>query len=46
VTNRWFSEAMHMGSIYNISRALTEERNQANRRKGDWRKPKTTKQKA
>jgi len=43
VTNRWFSETMHMGTIYNISRALTEERQQGNRRKGDWRKLKTTK---
>jgi len=32
-----------MGSIYNISRALTEERKQANRRKGNWRKLKTAK---
>jgi len=43
VTNRWFSQTMHMGSIYNISRALTEERKQANRRKGNWRKLKTAK---
>jgi len=43
VTNRWFSETMHMGTIYNISRALTEERKHGNRRKGDWRKLKTTK---
>ena len=43
VTNRWFSETMHMGTIYNISRALTDERKQGNRRKGDWRKLKTTK---
>jgi len=43
VTNRWFSETMHMGTIYNISRALTEERKHGNRRKGDWRKLGTTK---
>jgi putative transposase len=25
VTNRWFSETMHMGNIYGISKALTQE---------------------
>jgi len=26
VTNRWFSETMHMGNLYGISKAITQER--------------------
>ena len=43
VSNRWFSETMHMGTIYCISNAMTEERKHRNKRKGDWRKLGTTK---
>lgn len=43
VSNRWFSETMRMGTIYNISRALSEERKHGNRKKGTWRALITTK---
>lgn len=37
VGNRWFSEHMHMGSIYNISKAVSAELKDGNRRRGLWR---------
>lgn len=38
VSNRWLSENLHMGSIYNISKAVSLELRQGNRRRGPWRK--------
>jgi putative transposase len=37
VTNRWFSEAMHMGSIYDISKAVAQER-RSHRQAKLWRR--------
>ncbi len=38
VGNRWFSEHLCMGNIYNLSKAISIEQKQGNRRKGNWRK--------
>jgi len=46
VNNRWFSERLHMGTIYNISKGIHQEIKKGNRRKGDWRKLKRAKSKA
>jgi putative transposase len=45
VTNRWFSETMHMGNIYSISKAVTQEDN-AKRRAKLWQLLPTPKSKA
>ena len=44
--NRWFSENLHMGSIFSISKAVVAETKQANRRLKLWRKLDTPKSKA
>lgn len=46
ICNRWFSENMYMGTIYSISKAMSQEIKQGNRRKGDWIKLKKAKSKA
>ena len=46
VGNRWFSEYLHMGSIYSISKAVSAELSQGSRRKRMWRKLGTPKSKA
>ena len=38
VGNRWFSENLCMGNIYSLSKAVSDELNNGNRRKGPWRK--------
>ena len=43
VNNRWFSENLHMGTIYSISKGIHQEIKQGNRRKRDWRTLKTPK---
>lgn len=45
VTNRWFSETMHMGNIYGISKAVTQE-SKANRHAKLWQLLRTPKSKA
>ena len=45
VTNRWFSEAMHMGNIYGISKAVTQENN-AKQHAKLWQLLRTPKSKA
>ena len=46
VGNRWLSENLHMGNIYSISKAVTTETKQGNRRLKEWRKLGTPKPKA
>ena len=46
VNNRWFSERLRMGTIYNISKGIHQEITKGNRRKGDWRKLKRAKSNA
>ena len=45
VTNRWFSEAMHMGNIYGISKAVAQE-NKTRRNAKLWQALRTPKSKA
>jgi putative transposase len=45
VPNRWFREIMHMGNIYGISKAITQE-NKAKRHAKLWRLLRTPKSKA
>jgi putative transposase len=45
VTNRWFSETMHMGNIYGISKAVTQE-DRAKRHTKLWQLLRTPKSKA
>ena len=37
IGNRWLSEFRHMGSIYNLSKAVSAELKDGNRRRGPWR---------
>jgi len=46
IGNRWFSEKLYMGNIYSISKAISGEVSQGNRRKKLWRKLGTPKSKA
>ena len=46
ISNRWFSEELCMGNIYSISKAVSGELSQGNRRKKLWRKLCTPKSKA
>ena len=38
VGNRWFSDNLHMGNIYSISKAVSAELKQGSRRKRLWRR--------
>lgn len=46
VSNRWFSENLHMGNIYSLSKAIAAEIKTANKRSKEWRKLENPKSKA
>ena len=46
VSNRWFSENLHMGNIYSISKAIAAETRMGRKRSKAWRKLGTPKSKA
>ena len=46
VSNRWFSENLHMGNIYSVSKAIAAETKTDRKRTREWQKLKTPKSKA
>ena len=46
VSNRWFSENLHMGNMYGVSKAIAAEIKTARKRIREWRKLETPKSKA
>jgi len=46
VSNRWFSENLHMGNIYGISKAVAAETKTGSKRSMEWLKLETPKSKA
>jgi hypothetical protein len=46
VSNRWFSENLHMGNMYSISKAIAAETRTGRKRSKEWRKLGTPKSKA
>lgn len=46
VSNRWFSENLHMGNVYSISKAIASEIRSGRKRSREWRKLETPKPKA